>query len=183
MLNPRSSGNWYSISQSAVAAAPRHDDGNRPIRNSGRPSEWVQARASSPGLPRRGLCAVRAGRLRQFRPRSGIARHHERNRSRAGLHAEICRTCRPSRPLSSRGAFCISPTCPITRSIASADMKQPFGAKSARSCLRLMPWIAANRRIESVGSVSAAGKTCQPTSPMSIEFERGDRDLLGQSGI
>ena len=51
-------------------------------------------------------------------------------------------------PLSSRVAFCVSPICPITRSIASADMKQPFGAKPARSFLRLMPWIAANRGIE-----------------------------------
>ncbi len=87
------------------------------------------------------------------------------------------------RPLSSRGAFCVSPICPITRSIASADMKRPFGAKSARSCLRLMPWIAANRRTEIAHSASAAGKTCRPTSAMSNEFERGDRDLLGQSGI
>ena len=36
------------------------------------------------------------------------------------------------RPLSSRVAFCVSPICPTTRSIASADMKQPFGAKSGQ---------------------------------------------------
>jgi hypothetical protein len=40
------------------------------------------------------------------------------------------------RPLSSRGAFCALQTCPISRSIAWAAMKQRFGAKPARSCLR-----------------------------------------------
>ena len=60
-------------------------------------------------------------------------------------------------PLSSRVAFCVSPICPTTRSIASADMKQRFGAKPARSYLRLMPWIAANHRIEGAVSVWAAG--------------------------
>ena len=68
-------------------------------------------------------------------------------------------------PLSSRVAFCVSPICPTTRSTASADMKQPFGAKSARSFLRLMPWIAANHGIEGAVSVSAAGKNCRSTSP------------------
>ena len=53
--------------------------------------------------------------------------------------------------------FCVSPICPTTRSTASADMKQPFGAKSARSCLRLMPWIAANHKTEVAVSVSAVG--------------------------
>ena len=41
-------------------------------------------------------------------------------------------------PLISRVAFCVLPICPTTRSIASADTKQPFGAKPARSCLRSM---------------------------------------------
>jgi hypothetical protein len=36
-----------------------------------------------------------------------------------------------------RVAFCVSPICPITHSIASAGMKQPFGAKPARSCLQM----------------------------------------------
>ena len=43
-----------------------------------------QPRQVQPSLSRGCLCAVRAGRLRQFRPRPGIARHHERNGSRAG---------------------------------------------------------------------------------------------------
>ena len=62
------------------------------------------------------------------------------------------------RPLSSRVASCVSPICPTTRSIASAGMKQPFGAKPARSCLHWTPWIAANHTIEGAVSVSAAGK-------------------------
>ena len=51
-------------------------------------------------------------------------------------------------PLSSRVAFCASPICLTSRSIALADMKQPFGAKRARSCLRSMPWIDANHTKE-----------------------------------
>jgi hypothetical protein len=42
----------------------------------------------------------------------------------------------PIPPLSSRAAFCVSPICPTTRSTASADMKQPFGGKPDRYCLR-----------------------------------------------
>jgi hypothetical protein len=39
--------------------------------------------------------------------------------------------------------------------VASADMKQRFGAKPARSCLRLTAWIAANHTIEGVvGSIT-----------------------------
>ena len=45
---------------------------------------------SSAGLSRGSLRAVRAARLGQFRPRSGIARYHERNRSRTHSRAEIC---------------------------------------------------------------------------------------------
>ena len=62
----------------------------------------------------------------------------------------------PSIPPISRVAFCASPICPTTRSTASADTKQPFGAKPARSCLRSMPWIAANHR-RGAASASAAG--------------------------
>src|ERR1700687_2914334 len=43
-------------------------------------------------------------------------------------------------------AFCVSPICPAARSIGLADMKQPFGARLARSCLRSRHWIAANRK-------------------------------------
>jgi hypothetical protein len=57
------------------------------------------------------------------------------------------------RPANSRFAFCDSPICPTTRSTASADMKQPFGAKPGRSFLPLMPWIVANRGIEGAASV------------------------------
>ena len=82
-------------------------------------------------------------------------------------------------PLSSRVAFCVSPTCPTTRSTASADTKQPFGAKSARSCLRLMPWIAANHKIGGAVSVSAADKNCLRTRAMTIDFRTRDRGMAG----
>ena len=61
------------------------------------------------------------------------------------------RLCIP--PANSRFAFCDLPICPTTRSTASADMKQPFGAKPGRSFLPLMPWIAVNRGIEGAASV------------------------------
>jgi hypothetical protein len=67
------------------------------------------------------------------------------------------------------------PICPTTHSIASAGIKQPFGAKPARSCLRLMPWIAANHRIESAVSASTVGKSCRPTDATSINRERRSR--------
>ena len=73
-------------------------------------------------------------------------------------------------PQSSRVAFCVSPICPTTRSIASADMKQPFGAKPARSFLLLMSWIAANHGIEGAVSVSAGGKNCRSTIPRNVNF-------------
>ena len=66
---------------------------------------------------------------------------------------------------------------PRTRSTASADMNKPFCAKSARSCLRLMPWIAANHKIEGAVSGSAADKNCRPTSAMSVDFQRADRGI------
>src|SRR5271170_7809100 len=76
----------------------------------------------------------------------------------------------PSLPLSSCVAFCVSPACPTTRSTASANMKRLFGAKCARSCLRLMPWIAANHRTEGAVSVSAAGKDCRSTVPSNVNL-------------
>ena len=72
-------------------------------------------------------------------------------------------------PSSSRGAFCDSPICPTARSTASADMKQPFGAKPARSFLLLMSWIAASHGIEGAVSLSAADKNCH-MSPRNVNF-------------
>jgi hypothetical protein len=51
-------------------------------------------------------------------------------------------------PLSSRVVFSVSLICPTLRSIASAAMKQPFGAKLARSFMRSTPWIAASHKKE-----------------------------------
>ena len=72
-------------------------------------------------------------------------------------------------PLTSRVAFCVSPICPTTRSIASADMKQPFGARPARSCLRSMRWIVANHKKEGAVSASAVDKTSRPMDTTTIE--------------
>ena len=71
-------------------------------------------------------------------------------------------------PLSWRVAFYVSLICPTTRSTASADMKQPFGAKPDRSYLLLRLWIAASHRIERVVSVSAAGESSKFTSPTNV---------------
>ena len=59
---------------------------------------------------------------------------------------------------------------PNFRSIGLADMKQPYGARPARSCLLSMPWIVANHRRESGVSASAARETSRPTSPTTIEL-------------
>ena len=74
----------------------------------------------------------------------------------------------PILPLISRVVFCVSPICPTMRSTASADTKQPFGAKPGRSCLLSMPWIAANHRTEGDVSVSAAGENCR--TARSVDF-------------
>ena len=49
-------------------------------------------------------------------------------------------------------------------------MKESFGARPARSCLRSIPWIVANHEIEGAASVSVAGKTCRPTDATTIEL-------------
>jgi hypothetical protein len=49
-------------------------------------------------------------------------------------------------------------------------MKQSFGAKPARSCLRLMPCIVANHKRDGVGSASAAGQNCRPMDATTIEL-------------
>jgi hypothetical protein len=72
-------------------------------------------------------------------------------------------------------AFCVSPICPTTRSTASVDMKQPFGAKLARSCLRSMPWIAANRRKDGPVFMSTVGMNCRPTNATSPDCNRAER--------
>ena len=73
-------------------------------------------------------------------------------------------------PSTSHVAFCVWPICPTTRSTALADMKQPYGARPARSCLRSMPWIVASHKKEGAVSVSVAGKTGRPTDATTIEL-------------
>ena len=75
----------------------------------------------------------------------------------------------PIPPLTSRVAFCVWPICPTSRSIASADTKQPCGAKPAKSCSRSMHWIVVNHKREGAVSVSVAGKTYRPMDATTIE--------------
>ena len=73
-------------------------------------------------------------------------------------------------PPSSHVAFCAWPTCPATRSIGLAGMRQSFGARPARSCLLWMHWIAANHKRKAAVSVSMAGKTRRPTDATIVEL-------------
>jgi len=49
-----------------------------------------------------------------------------------------------------------------------AAMKQPLGAKLARSYLHSMPWIAANHKKEDAASVSTIIQHCQPMSAANL---------------
>ena len=73
-------------------------------------------------------------------------------------------------PSSSHVASCVSPICPISRSIASADMKQSCGARPARFCSRSMPCIVVNHKRDDGGSVSVAHETSRPMDPTTIEL-------------
>jgi hypothetical protein len=64
-------------------------------------------------------------------------------------------------------AFCVSRICRATRSIGSAGMKQHFGAKPGKSCLRSTCWIDASHRIESAILESGAGKNLRSTNARS----------------
>jgi hypothetical protein len=66
-------------------------------------------------------------------------------------------------PLTSRAAFCVSPICPTSRSIASADTKQLFGAKPGGFCLLSMLWVVAGHRSVGAVSVTATGRNRLPT--------------------
>jgi hypothetical protein len=68
--------------------------------------------------------------------------------------------------------FCVWPICPAAPSTGSAGMKQSFGVKPARSCLRSMHWIDGNYRTDGAVSVSAVGKSCRPTIAKIINSER-----------
>ena len=67
-----------------------------------------------------------------------------------------------------RAVVDIRPTVLLVLSTASVDMKQPFGAKPARSFLLLMPWIAASHGIE--GAVSATTNS-PSTITRNVNFE------------
>ena len=80
-------------------------------------------------------------------------------------------------------AFCVWPICRVTRSTALADMKQSFGARPVRYCLRSMPLIVANHKREGAASVSTADKNCRPMSLTSVDFRaRQSGFLSGCSG-
>lgn len=54
---------------------------------------------------------------------------------------------------------------PTSRSTDSADMRRPCGVRSARSCLRSTPWIAANRRKEGAVFARAVGNGQRCANP------------------
>ena len=86
-------------------------------------------------------------------------------------------------PLSSRVAFCVSPICLTSRSIALADMKQPFGGKRARSCLRSMLWIVANHMKEGAVFMLAGGKNHHLSTATNVDVRVGDRQRLAKNGF
>src|SRR5262249_35018126 len=56
-------------------------------------------------------------------------------------------------------------------------MRQPFGANHVRSCVRLMPWIAANHRRDHAGSVSMIIPS--DTNAMIADFDSAMRRFDG----
>ena len=67
-------------------------------------------------------------------------------------------------------AFCVWPICPPIRSTGLVGMKQPYGARPARSCLLSMHWVVANHKRDGVVSVTVTGKTCRPMDATTIEL-------------
>ena len=120
--------------------------------------EFRQGRQTEPKSPE--LIYARFGRLILSMPTPIVHRTASQTEPKPG--PALVRNPLILPPIS-HVAFCVSPICPAIRSIASADMKQPFGAKSARFCLPSMHWIVANHKRECAVSVSVAGKTCRPT--------------------
>ena len=129
-------------------------DSGRPAKFT-RPLEKLSMRCSG-GLTRSGSIRHRSTSRTQQKPRPTPGRYPW--------------TLPSHLPSTSHVASCVSPICPTTRSTASADMKQLFGAKSARFCLRSMTWIAANHRIEGVVSASVAGRTRRPMDTTDVDF-------------
>ena len=80
----RGAGVGFTVSESAVATATRHDNGNRIVRNPSR--SFARVQTSPPNQTKVAgyyLCRVRARRFCRCRPRSSIARHYKRNASLA----------------------------------------------------------------------------------------------------
>ena len=111
------------------------------------------------------------GLTRRFRTASGVAPHHNGTEALSGSGRTLARSILP---LTSRVAFCVSPICPTSRSTASADTRQRYGAKSVRFYSHSMPWIAASRRREGGVTVSAAGKNWRPTRARSVDLQCAD---------
>ena len=62
----------------------------------------------------------------------GSASHDVANKAEAGP-SSMGNVLAAATNADLRGAFCVLPICPITRSIALAAMKQSFGARSGKS--------------------------------------------------
>ena len=113
--------------QPLVAAAPRHDHGNWPVRNSGRPSGRGQEGTSSCS-PTRGRLFMRCSGSTPFRTGTSRRRSQaakQKRRISAIQHSNSPIVLR----LNSRVAFCGSLTCRISHSTVSTATKPLSGAK------------------------------------------------------
>jgi hypothetical protein len=86
----------------------------------------------------------------------------------------------PNTPLTLRVAFYGYPISPITRSIVSADMKRPCGARSAKRSLHSTPWIAANHKNQ--GRLLGIGNQ-QESQAFDIPRTTGHGRGLGRSAM
>ena len=149
-----------------MAIAARHDNGNRPAlkfrlticESSGRAAKVEQNRRKL-FLQSSSVLVLLMPTLIVHRPASQTER-----KPGAALSQNLLIP-----PPTSRGAFCVWPIWPATRSTGLADMRQSFGARPARFCLLSMHSIAANHKGEAAVSVSTAGKTRRPTDTTTIE--------------
>jgi hypothetical protein len=86
------------------------------------------------------------------------------------------------RMLSSHVVSCGSAICPIMSSTASTAMKQPFGAKLAKSSMRWMRWIAANHRSENIVSIFIVSCVNKPAPIISRASASTSSDKTGSEG-
>ncbi len=156
-----------SAGQCAVAAAPRHGHGNRPVRDRGGPSDRCRdnAPAAAAGA-RRGLCLVQIRRSRQC----WHVRHRSRRATPKPPAAEPqTRNPPPIPAITSRNAFYVWPICRLTRSTGSAATNTRCGARLPKSSSRSTISTVENRRRGSLMTSGGAG-VCLITASMITDW-------------